>query len=209
MSKYTTHLLNNDVDPFEFTFAINAKKSNDLIPLKKNGENILVTNENKLEYVSLYALYHLKTSISKQIKAFSQGFDALIPHDFIKIFSPRELDLLICGTPEVDLEDMRRNTIYNIPYNENHPVINMFFNVLLSWENENIGKLLHFWTGSSQVPINGFAELRLKISPMDNRNAYPKSHTCFNILELPPYENEDIMNNKLLEAIQIDEFDDY
>ena len=202
------YLLNNDVDSFEFTFSINDKKTRDLIPLKKNGENILVTNENKLEYVSLYALYYLKTTINKQIKAFSEGFDALIPPEFIKIFSPRELDLLICGVPEIDLDDMKRNIVYCSPYSINHPVIVMFFNVLSSWDNENIGKLLHFWTGSSQVPINGFAEYQIpvQIQFLENTNHFPRSHTCFNTLDLPPYENEDVMNNKLLEAIQVDEF---
>lgn len=197
----------------EMTFEINViencqQKSIELI---ENGANIFVTNENKLKYVSLYTCYLLSTSIIKQINAFRDGFDELIHPDFIKIFSPIELDLLICGIPDVDIEDLKKNTVFVSPYHKNHPVIVMLFNVLSNWERDNLGKFLLFLTGSSQVPVNGFKDYKdigkpIKIQPIVDPNSYPRSHTCFNTLDLPLYDDEDEMNDKLLEAIQVSEF---
>ena len=42
--------------------------------LKDNGEDVAVTNENKTEFVQLYADYLLNTSIARQFDALSRGF---------------------------------------------------------------------------------------------------------------------------------------
>ena len=42
--------------------------------LKDNGEDVTVTNENKTEFVQLYADYLLNTSIARQFDALSRGF---------------------------------------------------------------------------------------------------------------------------------------
>ena len=44
--------------------------------------------------------------------AFTRGFRDIVPHDVIKILNPSELELLISGTPEIDLDDLRANTEY-------------------------------------------------------------------------------------------------
>lgn len=31
---------------------------------------------------------------------------------------------------------------------------------------------------------------------------FPVAHTCFNLLDLPQYSNEEILKNRLLEAIE-------
>ena len=122
------------------------------------------------------------------------------------MFSPSELDLMICGNPIIDINDMRNNTKFLYPYHNDHPVINMFFNVLSKWNSENLAKFLFFLTGSSQVPVNGFKayvdmDKQIKIDHKYDKNSLCVAHTCFNKLELPEYDNEDIMNSKLLRAI--------
>ena len=91
-------ILDNDINTLEMTFTIDVEEFGELktIELKENGENILVTNDNKREYVSLYAQYHLQTSIKQQVDSFCSGFDEIIPPKYMKMFSPSELDLLIC-----------------------------------------------------------------------------------------------------------------
>jgi E3 ubiquitin-protein ligase HECTD2 len=44
------------------------------VPLKENGKNIDLTNENRKEYVNLYIDFLLNKSIYKQFKAFYEGF---------------------------------------------------------------------------------------------------------------------------------------
>ncbi|KAK8844404.1 hypothetical protein M9Y10_024262 [Tritrichomonas musculus] len=206
-------MLENDVDSLELPFAIDVKEFGEqkTVELIENGENILVTNENKREYISLYAQYYLQNSIKKQIDAFCSGFDEIIPPEEIKMFSASELDLLICGIPTIDIDDLKKNTVYELPYNENHPVMLLFFEVISKWDNESLAKFLQFLTGSSQVPIGGFKTFKdrgkpIKIMSGGNKERLPVAHTCFNLLALPGYDNGDDMNNKLIRAIQEREF---
>lgn len=105
------YILDNDINDLEMTFEITVDQLGEkkTIPLIVNGENIFVTNENKEKYISSYSSYLLSKSILSQIDAFKEGFDALIPPDFIKMFSPSELDLLICRIPKIDIDDFKRN----------------------------------------------------------------------------------------------------
>ena len=63
-------------------------------------------------------------------------------------------------------------------------------------------------TGSSRVPSNGFKEFcemtgsPLKISFGGDKSRIPQSHTCFNTIDLPQYESEEELNEKLILAIE-------
>ena len=50
--------------------------------------------------------------IQQQLKAFLQGFHELVPADLIAPFDANELELLISGLPEIDIDDLKRNTEY-------------------------------------------------------------------------------------------------
>ena len=63
--------------------------------------------------------YHttLKLSLSRfialQIEAFLEGFYEQVPPELISIFSPTELELVICGLPDVDVDELYANTEYH------------------------------------------------------------------------------------------------
>lgn len=61
------------------------------------------------------------------------------------------------------------------------------------------------------MPLNGFVEYKEKgkpitIAPGGDRDHLCVAHTCVNMLDLPQYENENEMNNKLLKSIQVCSF---
>lgn len=92
-------------------------------------------------------------------------------------------------------------------YSSVHPAIKMFFNMISTWDKENLGKFLLFLTGSSRVPVNGFKDYKdqwkpITFSPGGDKSRLCVAHTYFNILDLPEYEDEVEMNNKLLISIQ-------
>lgn len=209
-------ILRNDADKCLLTFSIGEKQydQNITVLLKENGDEIDVNNENKYEFVSLLTNYKLRKSIINQINAFCEGFNWLIPHDEIKFFSPSELDLLICGIPEIDVNDLKKNTRYDDPYNPEHPVIKMFFNVISKWKPNDLAMLLLFFTGSSQVPVNGFRDYAERGNPITlayggDHNRLCAAHTCFNTLDLPEYQSEEELNTKLLQSITESNFDNY
>ncbi|KAH9459522.1 hypothetical protein Pst134EA_019671 [Puccinia striiformis f. sp. tritici] len=86
-------MLDNDIDGiFELTFSVEADDfgSTQIVDLKPGGQEILVTNENKPEYVQLLVQNRLTVSIREQIDAFKKGFDEIIPRDLVRIFSATE-----------------------------------------------------------------------------------------------------------------------
>lgn len=86
--------------------------------LKENGRNIAVTEENKKEYVKLVCQMKMTGAIMKQIESFLAGFYDIIPKRLISIFDEQELELLISGLPNIDLDDLKANTEYH-KYTEN------------------------------------------------------------------------------------------
>lgn len=48
-----------------------------------------------------------------RLNAFLEGFYDIIPMRLISIFNEQELELLISGLPNVDIEDLRTNTEYH------------------------------------------------------------------------------------------------
>lgn len=92
-----------------------------MINLKPNGNNIAVTNYNRLEYIHLLADYKLNKQIKKQCQAFREGIDSVVPLLWLKLFNYNELLILIGGdTQELDLNDLRNHTAYG-------GIINNFF----------------------------------------------------------------------------------
>lgn len=203
-------ILENDANALELTFSMNFVDFGEIktIELKENGSKIPVTNENKVEFINLRTNYILNTQIQEQIDAFSSGFDSLLPHEFLRIFTPNELDLLICGVPSIDVNDFIENITFKYPYNENTPVVKLFFEVIQNWNDEDLAKLLQFMTGTARVPLNGlkeFAEItghRLKIGPGGERTNWPQARTCFNELDLPEYQTKEELETLLRRSIE-------
>lgn len=204
-------MLENDItDVITEDFSVETddygeKKIIDLIP---NGRNIPVTEENKQDYVRLVVEYRLQTSVTEQMDNFLIGFHEIIPKDIIAIFDEQELELLISGLPDIDVNDWQNNTSYN-NYSASSIQIQWFWRAVKSFDNEERAKLLQFATGTSKVPLNGFKELssvdgNCKFSihrDYGSLDRLPSSHTCFNQIDLPAYESYETLRGSLLLAI--------
>ncbi|XP_052570100.1 E3 ubiquitin-protein ligase NEDD4 isoform X6 [Peromyscus californicus insignis] len=177
--------------------------------LKTGGSDIVVTNKNKKEYIYLVIQWRFVNRIQKQMAAFKEGFFELIPQDLIKIFDENELELLMCGLGDVDVGDWKDHTKYKNGYSPNHQVIQWFWKAVLMMDSEKRIRLLQFVTGTSRVPMNGFAELYGSNGPQSftveqwgTPDKLPRAHTCFNRLDLPPYESFEELSDKLQMAIE-------
>ncbi|KAI1428763.1 hypothetical protein F5Y12DRAFT_710709 [Xylaria sp. FL1777] len=209
--KSLSWMLNNDItDIITETFSVEddefgVTKVSDLC---ENGRNIPVTEENKHDYVRLVVEHKLLSSVKEQMENFLKGFHDIIPAELISIFNEQELELLISGLPDVDIDDWKSNTEYH-NYTPSSPQIQWFWRALRSFDKEEVAKLLQFVTGTSKVPLNGFKELegmnginRFNIHrDYGNKDRLPSSHTCFNQLDLPEYESYEALRRQLLKAI--------
>lgn len=206
-------LLNNPIEELgtELTFSLEVEEFGvrKMRMLKENGSSIPVTDENKEEYVKLVCQMKMTGSINQQLKAFLEGFYEIIPKHLISIFNEQELELLISGLPNIDIDDLYANTEYKT-YTKSSPQIQWFWKALRSFEQEDRAKFLQFVTGTSKVPLQGFAALEgmngtQKFSiHLDSRSSdrLPTAHTCFNQLDLPQYETYEKLRDMLLLAVR-------
>ncbi|XP_070071593.1 E3 ubiquitin-protein ligase Nedd-4 isoform X15 [Drosophila takahashii] len=201
----------NDPRILELTFCLDedvfGQKSQH--ELKPGGANIDVTNDNKDEYIKLVIEWRFVARVKEQMSSFLDGFGSIIPLNLIKIFDEHELELLMCGIQNIDVKDWRENTLYKGDYHMNHIIIQWFWRAVLSFSNEMRSRLLQFVTGTSRVPMNGFKELygsngpqMFTIEKWGTPNNFPRAHTCFNRLDLPPYEGYLQLKDKLIKAIE-------
>ncbi|KAH7660208.1 E3 ubiquitin-protein ligase HUWE1 protein [Dioscorea alata] len=211
-------MLENDVSDIpDLTFSMDADEEKHILyektevtdyELKPGGRNIRVTEETKHEYVDLVAGHILTTAIRPQINSFLEGFNELVPRDLISIFNDKELELLISGLPEIDLEDLKANAEYT-GYTAASNIIQWFWEVVKAFNKEDMARLLQFVTGTSKVPLEGFKALQGISGPQrfQIHKAYgaperlPSAHTCFNQLDLPEYTSKEQLEERLLLAI--------
>lgn len=153
--------------------------------LKPGGRDIEVTDENKKEYVDLMVKWRIQKRIDEQFQAFITGFHELIPAELVNVFDERELELLIGGIAEIDVDDWKKHTDYR-GYAESDEVIKFFWQTIRSWDGEQKSRLLQFATGTSRIPVNGFKDLqgsdgprRFTIEKQGEVNNLPKSHTWY------------------------------
>ncbi|CAH1120985.1 unnamed protein product [Ceutorhynchus assimilis] len=180
-------------------------ETRDLIP---DGRHIPVLEENKMDYIRLVCQMKMTGEIKQQLTAFLEGFYDIIPMRLISIFNEQELELLISGLPNVDIDDLKANTEYH-KYQSNSLQIQWFWRALRSFDQADRAKFLQFVTGTSKVPLQGFGALegmngvqKFQIHRDDrSTDRLPSAHTCFNQLDLPVYETYDKLRAYLLKAI--------
>ena len=150
----------------------------------------------------LYGLYE------PFIKKIRDSLYSIISKEVIQNFTSDQLELLLNGRPFIDIEDWKQFCEYREPYNNGHYVITWFWEILSQLSQKELSNLLMFATGSSRVPLGGFASLEsnrgsnakftIESIPYEpNKKNFIKAHTCFNRLDIPLFKDK----NELKEAI--------
>ncbi|GAB5587048.1 hypothetical protein Unana1_01948 [Umbelopsis nana] len=204
-------MLENDItDVLDLTFSTDDDRFGEVVTLDliPDGQNIEVTEENKKEYVNLITEWRISKRVEEQFKAFKEGFNQLIPQDLINVFDERELELLMGGIAEIDVDDWKKHTDYR-GYTEHDEVVQWFWKCVRSWDGEKKSRLLQFTTGTSRIPVNGFKDLqgsdgprRFTIEKAGEVTQLPKAHTCFNRIDMPPYKSYEALVAKLTLAVE-------
>ncbi|EOD36549.1 putative ubiquitin-protein ligase [Emiliania huxleyi CCMP1516] len=99
----------------------------------------------------LWGGYLLVDSVATQSDAFLRGFES-------------ELELLLCGSPNLDFEALERVTQYDDGFSCDSPCIALLWEVIHELPLEMKKKFLFFCTGSDRVPIKGLGNLSFVIS---------------------------------------------
>ncbi|CAF2997816.1 unnamed protein product [Rotaria sp. Silwood2] len=208
------YILDNDPTDLDLYFVVSEEVLGDLREheLKPGGQHIQVNEQNKQEYIELVINYRFVQRIALQMNALKQGFQDILPLETIKIFDEKEVELLISGLGDINVNDWRMHTMYKGGYTPDNPVIQNFWKAIGSLKPEERTRLLQFVTGTSRLPMNGFRELWGSTGPQlftiekwGDQTKLPRAHTCFNRLDLPPYEHYSDLRQKLIQAMEMSE----
>ncbi|XP_061115724.1 ubiquitin-protein ligase E3B [Conger conger] len=201
----------------------------ELIP---GGKTMPVTNENKISYIHLMAHFRMHTQIKDQTAAFIRGFRWIINPEWLHMFSTPEVQRLVSGdNAEIDLDDLKKHTVYYGGFHSSHRVIIWLWDILSNdFTAEERAMFLKFVTSCSRPPLLGFAYLKppfsircvevsddqdtgdtlgsvlrgfFTIRKKEPGGRLPTSSTCFNLLKLPNYSKKSILRDKLRYAISM------
>jgi ubiquitin-protein ligase E3 C len=206
-----------DVSELGFDFTVADQISPPGVPVQviprkliANGDQTPVTNDNRLLYISYAARHRLVVQPAIQTEAFLRGLRSIIRPSWLSMFNQSELQRLVGGdSSEIDVQDLRRNTIYSGLYeigddNEEHPTIKLFWKVMGEFTDAQRRDVLKYVSSTPRAPLLGFSQLFPKFSIRDagsDEERLPSTSTCVNLLKLPRYKSEKALREKLLYAI--------
>ncbi|XP_062224400.1 E3 ubiquitin-protein ligase UPL3-like isoform X2 [Phragmites australis] len=187
----------------------------------KEGEGSTIVNIYNLEeYIALVVDATVKSGVMRQAEAFRSGFNQVFDISALQIFSPQELDYLICGRQEIwEPESLVDNIKFDHGYTAKSPAIVNLLEIMAEFTPEQQHAFCQFVTGAPRLPPGGLAALSPKLtivrkhpsSAVNTSNStgatesadddLPSVMTCANYLKLPPYSTKEIMRKKLLYAI--------
>jgi hypothetical protein len=173
------------------------------VELVKGGATTEVTNENPAEYLKANLWYRMLDRTKLQLTEPLLGFFDVVPASALTVFDPNELELILCGLSEIDMVDWQAHTNYSGIYQDSGSsakVVEWFWQVVeKDFDQEMKAPLLQFVTGTLGVPLRGFSVLqgidgnieKFTVHGVDKAaQLFPRSHTCFNVIELPNYSTK-------------------
>lgn len=178
--------------------------------LRPGGNNLAVTNANRLVYISYMARHRLSSQPYRQTNAFLKGLGSMISPSWLSMFNQQELQTLVGGAASaINVGDLRANTSYGGVYTIGsdgleHESVQLFWQVMESLPDDDRRKVLKFVTSTPRAPLLGFGSLTPRFSIRDSgsdNTRLPSTSTCVNLLKLPRYQTFEVCRTKLLQAV--------
>ena len=173
--------------------------------LKEGGKDIIVTKENRKEFVQLFIDFEFRKQCETQLASLKKGFERMVDIDMIKsLLDSTELEEAICGDRKLNFAELRDTAIYANGFTPTCDQMKWFWEIVLDeWDDAQRRSLLAFSTGSDRAPINGLKSMKFYIvMEGEGDEKLPSSHTCFNQLLMPKYSSKDVLRKKLILAIE-------
>lgn len=187
--------------------------------LKPGDENVDINNLE--EYISSVVDATVKTGIMRQMEAFRAGFNQVFDITSLQIFTPHELDHLLCGRRELwEPVALAEHIKFDHGYTAKSPAIVNLLEIMGEFTPDQQRAFCQFVTGAPRLPPGGLAVLNPKLTIVRKHSStatntasngtgpsesadddLPSVMTCANYLKLPPYSTKEIMYKKLLYAI--------
>jgi len=216
-----------DVEDLCLTFSVDEEWAGEkrTVELVDGGAQKAVTNSNRIQYLYSVADYHLNTKLRAVLSAFVGGLGEEVSLSSLRLFNLSEVRLLLSGSHQpLNVDDWQAHTRYDgCSGGDRH--IRWFWSCVRAMSDKQQKQLLAFVTSVSRAPYLGFAALQppftLRLVGLgegaesgvtgvllglfgkkSGSGALPSASTCFNLLKLPQYTNQRVMQEKILMAIE-------
>jgi len=170
------------------------------------NEELPLTFHNRKEYVKKAIELHLDNACLEEFKAIREGMEQMLPLSLFSLFTPAEIENLVCGAPVIDWEVLKVNTMYKGCFSESSKQCKWLWEILDSMNAEDRANFLRFVWGHTRLPADP-ADIKQQFiiqssnsSPPDNY--LPSAQTCFFKVVLPLYSAKEILREKLTYAIR-------
>lgn len=157
--------------------------------------------DNRHEYANLVKEMRLR-EFSDAVNCIREGLVSIVPSRYLSLLTWKELELEICGSPTIDINLLKKHTIYRACV-ASDPHILAFWEIITQFSMTERSQFLRFVWGRSRLPSASkfTASFFIDSSPKLSEDHLPNSHTCSFCLELPRYRSLEIMKDKLVKAI--------
>jgi len=184
----------------------------DLVP---NGEAVPVTSENIHKYVELYAQQIMVEAIRPALVAMRAGLLDVVPHKTLSGLTAEDFRLLLNGCHAVDVELLERCTDFEEAGCKSSDLVaktaKWVWAIVKEMTPAQQHDLIYFWTGSPSLPATEAGLVprpSVHVRPASEGDAgmLPTSNTCISRILIPVYRSKEILQQKLLMAIQTKTF---
>jgi hypothetical protein len=179
------------------------------------GAKAAVTVDNVREYIDCKVRYELEWKRRPALEAIRRGFlsgDSLRPH--LTLLSPVELQIALCGQQHINAQDIIGALDFaGFPEGSHTP--QHLMEVLRNASQNNLRRFMRLCSSTVTLPgtsgggrdggsgVNGRAgarsgrQLRIKVMRVADTTRLPVGHTCAQQLDLPDYDDLEVLTQKL------------
>jgi hypothetical protein len=173
-------------------------------PLVVDGDKKEINDDNKKEFVDLFATSHIMNHRYDAFRWLCEGMLSVLPATFYLKFTPAQLQSLICSKEEINVVEWKSACQYEMS-GEADAILSSSQQTEWFWQWVEEGTadrhraLLEFWSGSRYPPVFGFKQLdgdedelngfKIHRARERKKDSLPTAATCDRRLELPTYKS--------------------
>ena len=193
----------NDNETYELLNQVLQRTS---IP-QKEVENLLKSGKCKMNEIKMLIYHNRLCKDEKALNTIRQGLSSILPIEVFSILTSEEIETLFCGKPTIDLEALKKTTIYEgVSPDAQH--IQYFWDAMEILTHAERSQLINFCSGRTRLP-SSISDYQMFFKLMEppllsgtNPDKFlPTAQTCFFSLSLPEYTSLDIMLSRIRYAI--------
>jgi hypothetical protein len=185
----------------DMTFTTTSSNGKEVVELLPGGATMKLSFQNRRRYEALVRNFRLH-ELDRQLAAIRRGLSCVVPLRILQLFTWTQVEELVAGKPDVDLEELKRHTEYR-SYTPSSPVIKWFWEALESLTQPERTNFIRFVWGRSRLPLKGRPwpqTFKIQRCPGGD-SVLPQTHTCFFSIEVPEYSSAAITKKRIHTAI--------